>query len=117
MSLLTLTGFRRSRCTLAAQARVRSVHGECLAGVVDLSLTGANLRRPSGFDPPVGHPVEVELRCGPDGGRRLAIRGRVVRREPEALALRFELVSPMIERELQAILDAYGTLRDDTEEP
>lgn len=117
MSLLTLTGFRRSRCILAAQARVRSVHGECTAEVVDLSLSGVNLRRPTDFEPPVGHPVEVELRCGPDGARRLAIRGRVVRREPLALALRFELVSPMIEHELQSILDAYGTLRDDTEEP
>lgn len=117
MSLLTLTGFRRSRCILAARARVRSVHGECTVEVVDLSLSGVNLARPTHFEPPIGHPVEVELRCGPDGTRRLAIRGRVVRREPAALALRFELLSPMIERELQAILEAYGTLRDDTEEP
>lgn len=101
---------------LAAQARVRSVHGECTVEVVDLSLSGVNLQRPADFEPPVGHPVEIELRCGPDGGRRLAVRGRVVRREPATLALRFELVSPMVERELQAILDAYGTLRDDTED-
>jgi len=115
MSLLTVTGFRRSRCTIAGEARVRSVHGECLAPVVDLSLSGIKLRRPPQFEPPVGHPVEMELRCGPGQGATLVVRGRVVRRDSDQLALRFERLSPLIERDLQGLLDAYGVLRDDAE--
>jgi hypothetical protein len=115
MSLLTLTGFRRSRCSIDAEARLRGLHGECMADVIDLSLTGVNLRRPGPLELSVGQALDVELRCGPARDRRVGLRGRVVRREPGHLALRFERLSPLIERELQGVIDDLGTLKDDTE--
>jgi hypothetical protein len=116
MSLLTLTGFRRSRCAIDAQARLRGLHGECTAEVIDLSLSGVNLRRPGDFEPSVGQALEVELCCGRAGDRRVGLRGRVVRREPGQLALRFERLGPLLERELQDLMDDLGTLKDDTED-
>ncbi|GAB3725816.1 hypothetical protein GCM10028862_00320 [Luteimonas pelagia] len=114
MSLLTLNGFRRSRCAIDAEARLRGVHGECLAEVIDLSMSGLNLHRPREFEPMVGHAVEVELRCGRARDRRVGVRGRVVRREAGRIALRFERLSPLVERELQGVIDDLGTLKDDT---
>ncbi len=114
MTFMTKPGFRRSRSLLEGEVRIRSVHGHWSLPLQDLSMSGANIALPPGFDLPIGHPLEFELHCGPAEARvRLVLRARIARRDADRVGLRFERLSPLLERELRAVLDAHGTLRDD----
>ena len=107
-------GFRRSRSHLLGEALIRSAQGDWRAPLRDLSLTGLHIQRPPGFELAIGHPIELELHCGPPEAMvRLVLRARVARRDPDTLGLRFERLGPLLERELQALLQAHGVLRDD----
>ena len=107
-------GFRRSRSLLAGEVMIRSVQGDWRTPLQDLSLSGLHIQRPPGFELSIGHPLELELHCGPpESAVRLLVRARVARRDSETIGLRFERLSPLLELELQAVLEAHGILRDD----
>jgi hypothetical protein len=111
---MTKPGFRRSRSVLAGEALIRSAHGDWRTPLQDLSLSGLHIQRPPGFELAIGHPLELELRCGPpEATLRLQVRARVARRDSETISLSFERPGPLFERELQAMLETRGILRDD----
>jgi hypothetical protein len=102
-------GFRHARQRLAGHAFLRDGGSDWRTTLRDLSLSGLHVTQPDGFDRPVGHPLVLELRFGgPDSIVRLRLDARVARHGADAVGLRFERRTGLLERELQAVLDVHG---------
>ena len=105
------TDIRRSRVHMDGQARIYGPDGDFRAPLMDLSISGLHMRRPSGFALPVGQAVEVEVRCGPaDAGVEFLLMARVARTDADTLGLVFAPLPDRMARTLERVLAEFGNL-------
>lgn len=103
-------GIRLSRSRLQATASVRVPDHHWETPVEDLSLSGALLRRPDGFDPERAALASVELRCGDLVALR--VQARLVRSDERTVAYVFEALGPSQEQDIRELIQRRGSLKD-----
>jgi hypothetical protein len=110
MTDLERTGVRHSRSRLQAVARVQIPGFLWQADVIDLSPSGALLRRPDGMDLEEGCQVSIELSCNDAVATR--VQGRTVRVDAQAVAFVFEALGPTQEQDIRELIQRRGSLKD-----
>lgn len=104
-------GVRKSRSTLMAQLRISTPVQDWQSRVLDISLSGMRLARPSQFPLAPSQRVEIELR--PEGTAPLHLWGRLVRLGEGDVAVRFDPVHQPLESDLRELIARYGHLHDE----
>lgn len=76
-----------SRVPFASHVRLVGNHGSVDARLIDISLKGALVARPPGWDVAVGAPMELELLLGEGSLDRIQMQTRVAHVEQDHLGL------------------------------
>ena len=100
-------GVRRSRQRLQVEVQLEAGGKRFPGQLLDVSMSGARLRRPEGWSPG-GAAVHLELTAA--GGSPVSIPARVVREGEQELALRFVELPPGLSDWLGALLEREGRL-------
>jgi hypothetical protein len=100
-------GVRRSRRRLQAEVYIEAEGRRVPVELVDVSLSGARLKRPRDWD---ATPAVVELELQAGEGELLRITATVVRDHSEVIALRFVDPGPRIGARLESLLEREGRL-------
>jgi hypothetical protein len=108
MAAVEHPGVRRSRLAWPSPVRLHDGERSLPAELVDISLTGARIRRPEDWRPAERLPLRLELLDPATVPLRLAVR--VVRESPGELALRFEALGRDDEAALAELLARRGAL-------
>ncbi len=104
-------GVRKARTNVVdVLARLTASGQECLAKVVDLSLSGLRTSRPDDFGLSVAMPVAVELTVR--DGRVLQLRAQVARMAEGEVAFRFEAVNDRLEGDLRTLIKRHADRLD-----
>lgn len=105
-------GVRRSRRRLQAEVHIEADGRRLAVELLDVSLSGARLRRPEGWNARHAS-VQLELRTGKEDPLRVA--ASVVRERPDEIALRFAELPARLSERLSGMLEREGRLLQEIE--
>ncbi|HET6603709.1 MAG TPA: hypothetical protein VFG21_05765 [Xanthomonadaceae bacterium] len=105
-------GVRRSRSAITGVARIAGSGAE--VPILDLSLSGVRLGRPTGFGAAEGSVHGIELSV--EGGPAVAVTAELVRAGTDELAFRFGHLSYREAESLAAARERYGQPHDRIDE-